>query len=1135
MHLLLYLAVLLMLPQWSGAAATAQPTPDTTDSISASTTRGSEVSNFYNTILQNGADPFAYKHTDGYYYYTHTTGGNVTLWRSKTLTGIDAGDKVIVWRTVPGTMYSSNVWAPEIHYLQDSDGAYKWYIYFSPDNGEGKNHRMYVLENDNADPMTENWKFIGQITDPTDLWAIDGTVLTVHDQHYFIWSGWASDQSGLGQNLYIAKMSDPKTISSERLLLSKPEYPWETSPGKINEGPQIAIRGDTINVVYSANGSWTDFYCLGLITAKIDADLMKISSWNKRNKPIFSSANGVIGPGHHSFTTSPDGKEDWIVYHGARWEGAGWNRSIRTQKFTWNEDNTPHLGEPVDRNTPIAVPSGEPVRKRYEAEDALLVKDPSGESGPAVRPEITASGGMKIANIKNANDYAQFIVNVPKAGFYVLSLRNANGSASGTAATQILSVNGSSGTKLNIIHSGWNNWGISTAKVLLKQGDNIIRFSASTNLAEIDSMDVFELNSAPVILFDSPGYTLGVDESRSLPVYTVTGTTYSPVESGVSFSTSNTDVVAIEGDQVKGVKEGSATITATYDGKTATATVTVLAESRSLQSIAISGLNNVLTRGQTGQMRVAASYNTYEVQDVTASTTYSSSNPGVAKVSVTGQIYDTQPGYTVIQAVYDGKEATFNLTVTPDPSLLPQIITQLKTPSGVTPRLPGAVDVIYKGERGTAGVSWKLEGINFNSLGTVQVPALLTLNGEKIPAAVSVEVVLGLGLDEIVNQVKSRIDSSSYPLDKGLGSYSQAVYNALLAQLNHTEELSADANLTEEQLNQAQSTLAQAEADLLGSFNGTQNGVFYNAYRNFSDDETGKYPFGITIEALTKGSTATVQEEDGNKFLRLATPATTEPKANLFLPFAGEAKAEADQRIVIEYRARINVGTGYFNGAMVRNDSGASNYSMVTAFDKSNILVQKGPTNKVPVQPASLNTWYKIKMVVNWGARTYTVYIDDVEVATDYNFRHTGGTKLIGQVLGIDKFSNASIDFDDFKVMVAGGAKVAPEGLGHINETAVIANDGRITGVNASMEWSADNGSAWSSVTGDTIPNLSPGTYWVRYRETDTHKASPHAELTIVAYKQPKVVTGKLESDQRPTVYHLWEFNSPAYCKSGAR
>lgn len=568
-----------------------RPHVSTTPETAAS--GGSEVSNFYNTILQNGADPYTYKHKDGYYYYTHTTGGNVTLWRSKTITGMDAGDKAVVWRTTPGTNWSSNVWAPEIHYLQDDDGQYKWYIYFSPDNGKsGSTHRMYVLENANPDPMTGTWEFKGKISDSTDLWAIDGTVLTVkdkvkdRDKHYFIWSGWATDKGGF-QNLYIAGMKDPKTINTERVLLSTPEYAWEASPGKINEGPQITIKGDTINLVYSANGSWTDYYCLGLLTAKIDDNVLDPKSWHKYEKPIFSSANGVIGPGHHSLTTSPDGTEDWIVYHAARWEGAGWNRSIRTQKFTWNADGTPNLGEPVDRNKPIAVPSGEPVRKRYEAEDALLVKDPSGETAPAVRPEITASGGMKIANIKNVNDYAQFTVNVPEAGFYVLSVRNANGSASGTAATQMLSVNGSSGTKLNIIHSGLNRWGISTAKVLLKQGDNTIRFSAGTDLADIDSMDVFKLDAAPVILFGTPGYTLGLDESRSLPVYMVTGTTYSHVKIGVSFTSSNSEVVAIEGNQVKGGKEGSATITATYGGKTSTAAVTVGVEPRSMQSIAI--------------------------------------------------------------------------------------------------------------------------------------------------------------------------------------------------------------------------------------------------------------------------------------------------------------------------------------------------------------------------------------------------------------------------------------------------------------------------------------------------------------------------------------------------------------------
>ncbi|RAV06471.1 family 43 glycosylhydrolase [Paenibacillus sp. YN15] len=1110
-HLLLCLAVLLMLPQRSGVVAAAEPTPDTADSMSASATGVSEVSNFYNVIMQTGADPWVYKHTDGYYYNAFANASGVMIRRAKTISGIEAGERRLTWSPVKDTMYSSNVWAPEMHYLKDTDGSYKWYIYFAADNGTNANHRMYVLENASDNPMTGTWEFKGKITDPSDRWAIDGTVLTVGEQHYFIWSGW-EETDGSFQNLYIAEMSDPRTISSQRVLLSTPEYAWESSPGRINEGPQVEIRGDTINLVYSANGSWTDSYCLGLITAKIGDDLMNPSSWVKRDQPIFSGANGVYGPGHHSIVTSPDGTESWIIYHAARWPGSGWTRKVHTQKFTWNADGTPNLGEPVDPNIPIAIPSGEPVRQRYEAEAALLAKDPGTGAGPAVWREPTASSGQKIANIKNANDYVQFTVNVPEAGFYMLSVRNANGSPSATDASHILSVNGGPGANLGIVYSGWNRWGLSTAKVHLKQGDNTIRFSANTNLAEIDSMDVFKFEAASELLFGSPGYTLGLGESRSLPVYTVTGTTYSPVDSGVSFSSSNKDIADIVGNGIKGLKAGSATITATYNGKTATAAVIVAAAPKSVQSIAIGGLSNILASGQTGQLQAAARYNTYEVQDVTAGATYSSSNPDVAKVTVTGQVYDTKPGETVIKAAYSGKEATFNLMVTPDPSQVPQVLSQVKTPSGVTPKLPDVVDVVYKGESGTAQASWRLEGIDLNSLGTVQVPVLLTLDGKEILAAVSVEVIPGWGLDEIVNQVHSRIDNFSYPLGEGLGNYSRSAYDALLAKLSYAEEISTDASLTEEQFNQARSSLAQAEADLLGSLNSTQDGVFYNAYRDFSGDEIGKYPFGITTEDLTNGATATVQEEGGNKFLRLTTTATS-GKANLFLPFAGEVKAGADERIVIEYRARLNTSFQYANGAMVRNDSGTGNYSLVSAFDTNKIVVQDGPSTKKTVMNSQLNTWYKIKMVANWDAKTYTVYINDVEVATDYNFRHIGGDKLTGQRFGIDGYANASIDFDDFKAVVIGGPKAAPEGLGHSNETAVGANDGRITGVNASMEWSSDNGSTWSSVGENetAIANLAPGTYWVRYSETGTHKASPHVELTIQRYNQPEqpvLVTG---------------------------
>ncbi|MFS0723662.1 family 43 glycosylhydrolase [Paenibacillus sp. 1P07SE] len=1111
-YLLLGLAVMLMLPQWSGTAAAAG-VPG--------------VSNFYNILFQNGGDPWVYKHTDGYYYYTHTTGGNVTLWRSRTITGLEGGDRIVAWTPPRGTMYSSNIWAPEIHHVQG-----KWYIYFAADNGTNANHRMYVLENESENPLTGTWTFKGKITDPSDRWAIDGTVLEVEDQLYFLWSGW-ENTDGSFQNLYIAEMSNPWTTSSERVLISESEYDWESSPARINEGPQVNIRGNTINLVYSANGSWTDSYCLGLITAGIGDDLMDPASWHKKSEPIFSTANGVYGPGHHSFTTSPDGSEDWLLYHAARWQSSGWTRSIRAQTFTWNADDTPNLGEPVSSNVPIALPSGEPARQRYEAEHARLVKDPGSGDGPAVRREATASGGMKITQIDQVGDYAEFTVNVPTAGFYTLSARTANGSPSGGTAHLILSVNGGSGGRLNAVYSGWNHWGVSTARVHLAQGDNTVRFFKGEHYVEIDSLDV--IGPVEGIAFDAPGYTLGRNDNRTLPPVLElaadpgSGNPVQPVAGGVTYSVAaNNQVIEVtdpSAGTIRAIGLGSTLITASYGGHTATATLTVTEAPVSVQSIAISGLEPILVSGQTSQpLQLTAHFSDYEVQDVTDAASFASSNTEVAAVTEDGLVQAIQRGETVITAAFEGKETSFHLAIAADPGesgiQVPPV--NAKTPSGRVPELPGEIPVTGPdGVTGMAEVTWMLQGLDFNSLGTVQVHGLLKEAG--IAAEATVEVLPSWGLDELVSIMRGRIVNFSYPLGEGLGNYSQAAYDALLTELDVADELAADAELDEAQFEAAVARLADAEAALLDSLSLTEDGVVYHAYRDFSGDETGKYPYGITTEDLTNGAIAAVQEEGGNKFLRLTTTATS-GKANLFLPFAGEVNAAPGERIVIAYRARLNSSFQYANGAMVRNDSGTGNYAMVTAFDTGKIIVQNGPSNKVRVQDAVLNTWYDIRMVADWDAKTYSVYIDDVLVATDYSFRHTGGDRLTGQRFGIDGYANASIDFDDFKVMVTGGAKAAPEGLTASHETAEAAGDGSIDGVNGAMEWSADEGANWTPVGADetVLTDLEPGTYWVRYRATGTHQSSPHVALTVLAYDpsgQPVPVTGVRLNQTSATLY----------------
>ncbi|MFN7141034.1 MAG: family 43 glycosylhydrolase, partial [Limisphaerales bacterium] len=308
---------------------------------------------FYNPILSNGADPWILR-KDGFYYYTHTTGSNVRLRKAPYLTGTNGIANAFSYVVfTPAPPYNQNVWAPELHFLQG-----KWYIYFAADDGTNANHRMFVAEADAADPITA-FTPKGKIADSTNRWAIDGTVLEKEDGSlYFIWSGWPGNVDGL-QNLYIAPMSNPWTISGPRVLISTPNHGWE---GWINEGPQVLKRNGKIFIVYSANASWTDDYCYGLLT-NTDGDVLNPASWSKHPQPVFKKYSGnegsVFGPGHGSFTTSIDGTEDWMLYHAAKFSGSGWNRNIRLQRFSWNPNDSPNFGHPIPTNTALYVPSGE--------------------------------------------------------------------------------------------------------------------------------------------------------------------------------------------------------------------------------------------------------------------------------------------------------------------------------------------------------------------------------------------------------------------------------------------------------------------------------------------------------------------------------------------------------------------------------------------------------------------------------------------------------------------------------------------------------------------------------------------------------------------------------------------------------
>ncbi|MHA4896151.1 glycoside hydrolase family 43 protein [Pedobacter sp. PWIIR3] len=318
------------------------------------------VKTFNNPLLPSGADPWnIYK--DGYYYYTQSTGNRLEIWKTKNLIDLKTAERKVVWRPPANTTYSREIWAPELHFLNK-----KWYMYFAADNGSNNNHRMYVVENASADPMKGNWEFKGKVCDKTDKWAIDGTVFEYKKQLYMLWSGWEGDANGQ-QNIYIARMSNPWTISSERHLLSSPAYAWEKDGSyndphvSVNEGPQILMHKSKLFLIYSASGCWTDSYTLGMLTFNGTGDVLDPKAWIKSKKPAFAKSveNGVYAPGHNSFFKSADGKEDWILYHANDRPGLGCGnyRSPRAQRFTWNKDGSPNFGTPLSTKEVLITPN----------------------------------------------------------------------------------------------------------------------------------------------------------------------------------------------------------------------------------------------------------------------------------------------------------------------------------------------------------------------------------------------------------------------------------------------------------------------------------------------------------------------------------------------------------------------------------------------------------------------------------------------------------------------------------------------------------------------------------------------------------------------------------------------------------
>lgn len=418
---------------------------DTPDFSKAGTYTVTGTLNAYeNPLIEERADPqIIYDETNECYYFTasYPAYGNVNngydrivLRKADTISGLsDDNTEITIWKAPSSGQMAKHVWAPE---LQKVDG--RWYVFFAAGNSDNIwAIRPYVLVCQGDDPYDpDNWvrqdgtAEIHAATSEDSAYfkhmSLDMTYFTDEDadgttHHYVIWA------DIIGQSALYMQEVDPQRPwegTGEVIQLTTPEYGWERDSERVNEGPAILKHDGRIFCTFSASGTGPE-YCIGLLYADEDSDLMDPASWTKLSYPILTSEDvpGEYGPGHNSFTVDADGNPIF-VYH-ARSEECYQNqceyasadplydpcRHARVKNVHWSRDGLPILKMSAEEELPegaekvtIEVTVREDSEVVRDLSDAVIsgVED-TVETGSQIRPDITVTWGT--ASLKEGTDY----------------------------------------------------------------------------------------------------------------------------------------------------------------------------------------------------------------------------------------------------------------------------------------------------------------------------------------------------------------------------------------------------------------------------------------------------------------------------------------------------------------------------------------------------------------------------------------------------------------------------------------------------------------------------------------------------------------------------------------------------------
>ncbi len=293
------------------------------------------------------ADPFCFYH-DGCYYAVATGKAEayspsfegprvVPMVKSRDLRHWERVGRVLELPEEPFTCF----WAPEIAVHNG-----RFYLYYHPCRaGKGGYHIRVAVADHPEGPYRDTGT---PLTDPdVNPFAIDSHAFRDDDGTWYMF--YASDfldfdeTTFRGTALVVDRMKSMTELEGNPQVLMRAHWPWQRyeaqqqSHGVVAdwytlEGPTVCKRNGTYYCFYSGGCYQNDSY--GVDWLEADSVTGPWREVGRENGPqLMRSVPGVIGPGHHSMVTTPEGA-DYVVYHA--WNPEMTDRQMCVDRLDWH-------------------------------------------------------------------------------------------------------------------------------------------------------------------------------------------------------------------------------------------------------------------------------------------------------------------------------------------------------------------------------------------------------------------------------------------------------------------------------------------------------------------------------------------------------------------------------------------------------------------------------------------------------------------------------------------------------------------------------------------------------------------------------------------------------------------------------